>query len=396
MEETTYQGSTHLGRLRMPALAVGVLGLIACAAGFFLDHDQFFRSWLYGFIFWIAIALGALGLLMIQFLTGGAWGVLIRRNLEAAVRTLPLMALAFIPIALGLHSIFEWTHDEVVAKDPILAQKVFYLNEPFFLLRAVIYFALWIGLAFTLNHFSKEHERTESLAVALRLRRVSAAGLVIMGLTLTLASVDWMMSLEPHWFSTMYGISFMVACLLGGMSVAVIALSQNASRPPVSVVAKPIHFRDLGNLMLAFVMLWAYTGFSQFLLIWYGNIREEIPWYLKRSQGPWLWIATTLLILHFFVPFFLLLNRPVKERTKRLAMVMYLVVVMRALDLFWLIKPAFTGNDFEVHWLDAAALIGIGGIWVAIFVGSLAKRPLVPGHETMVRSALSREVLTHG
>lgn len=397
MTETNYNGSTPLVRYRLPALAVGVLALIATIiGGVLLDHQQFFRSYLYAYVFWVMIPLGGLGLLMVQYLSGGVWGIIIRRPLEAMTRTLPLMAIAFVPVVFGLHSVYEWMHSEVVAKDPILSQKAGYLNEPAFIIRTVVYFILWIGTAMLVNRFAREHERTDSLEAGLRVRRVSAFGLVMLGLTLTLASVDWVMSLEPHWFSTMYGFSFMVGCLIPAMALAILVLAANRKVEPLATVARPVHYRDLGNLTFAFVMLWAYTGFSQFLLIWYGNLREEIPWYLKRAQGPWLAIAMFLLVMHFFVPFFILLNRSVKDRPQRLAGVAVVLIILRAVDLFWIMVPAFTGNEFRIHWMDITALIGVGGIWVALFLSSLSKRPLVPGNEPYVREVVAKEVLTHG
>jgi hypothetical protein len=372
-----------------PALVVGVIGVIALIFGAVTEPLEFFRSYLFGFMFWVAISLGAIVILMIQYLSGGVWGILVRRSHEAAARTIPLMAIAVIPLMLGIHSIYEWSHEEVVAVDQVLQIKSPYLNEPFFIARTVFYFAVWIVISVFLLRMARDYEETLSPATALKMRKLSAGGLVAMAITLTFASVDWMMSLEPHWFSSMFGISFMVASLLGAHALSILVVTSNSKTMPIAAVAQRVHFRDLGNFMLAFVMLWAYTGFSQLLLIWYANMLESIPWYLHRSQGGWLVMASMLLVFHFFLPFFLLLMRPIKDRPRTLAIVALFVLFMRAIDFFWIVKPSFFPTGFHIHWLDFAAFIGIGGIWLAVFFRSLNRRPVVPGYEPYVREALS-------
>ena len=388
MREESYT-TTPLGRLQIPALVVGVLAIVALVVGAMSNPDQFFRSYLFGFIFWLEVALGSLAILSIQYLTGGVWGMLIRRNLEASAKTLPILALGFLPIAFGIHHLYSWTHPEHVTGDPVLQWKAPYLNPQFFYIRAAVYFIVWSFAALRLVSLARTHEDTLSPWTALKMRRIAAFTLVFLALSLTFAAVDWVMSLEPHWFSTMYGINFMVGSLLSAHAIAILVLVRNSRLPGVLGAWTRIHFRDLGNLLLAFTMLWAYTNFCQFLLIWYGNLREETPWYIRRSQGGWLYIGAALLILHFFVPFFLLLNRPMKEKPGRLAFVATLLLVMHFIDLFWVIMPAFYQEGFHIHWLDIAAPVAIGAIWFFVYLNTLKRRPLLPTHEPYIREALS-------
>lgn len=379
-----HHDSAGFDRVQKAALGVGLVGLVASIVGWILLPDQFFRSWLVAFIFIASVTIGSLILLMLQYLTGGMWGLLIRRQLEAAVKLMPLIALFFIPVALGIHSLYEWSHEEVVAADHLLQKKAPYLNVPFFLVRAVVFLLLWSALSLYLTKLQREWDDTQSLWTSLRLRHVSAIGLLIMAVTLTFASVDWMMSLEPHWFSTMYGISFIVGTLLSAMAFMIVVIGRTSRIEPVAAVVRPAHFRDFGNLLLAFTMLWAYTAFSQFLLIWYANIREEAPWYLARIQHGWGVVSVILMIFHFFLPFFVLLLRQVKDQARLLGMVAGMMLVMRFVDYFWLIKPAFRhGGDvhFGVHWLDLVTVAAVVGLWLALFLRGLKRRSLLPMNE---------------
>lgn len=394
--DTHSVGEKHpLGRLQIPALIAGVVALVALLIGAFMDPQQFFRAYLFGFVFCVTIAVGCLGLLMIQFLTGGVWGILIRRIAAAGSRTLPLVALMFVPLVFGLHSIYEWTHEEVVAHDLILQQKQVYLNTGFFLARTAGYLAIWLIGAYLLNRWARDYEKDPDPWTMSKIRRISAGGLVVLALTVTFASVDWMMSLEPHWFSTMYGISFMIHCLLAGMAFCIIIAARTLREGHFQGVIKPVQFRDLGNLQLAFVMLWAYTAFSQYMLIWYGNLLEEIPYYLKRSEGGWGFIAILLMVFHFFLPFFMLLMRAIKDRPHVLRTVAALLLLMHAVDLYWLIVPAFH-TDFHFGWMYPVALIALGGIWLWGFFWQLGRASVLPTHEPYVRSALTGEAVSHG
>ena len=374
-----------LDRIRGTALVVGVVGILATLVGGAIDATQFFRSYLFAFLFWTGIGLGCLSILMIHHLSGGIWGLAIRRLLEAGARTLKISALLFIPLLFGLSRIYVWAQREVVDKDPILQSKAAYLNVPFFVGRAFFYFAVWMALAHFLSKWSLELDgHRESLHISRRLRSLAGPGLVIMGLTITFSSVDWAMSLDPHWFSTVYGLLFMVGQVLSAMALVIVALGLFGRDKPLMDVTRPSVVHDLGKLMLAFIMLWAYLNLSQFLIIWSGNLPEEIPWYLRRLHGGWQYLALLLVAFHFVLPFLLLLSRDLKRHARLLALVAGGVLVMRLVDLFWLIAPNLQGHGehaahgMSVHWLDFVAPIGMGGLWIASFARELANRPLLP------------------
>ncbi len=338
---------------------------------------QIFRSYLIAYLFWFGIAAGCLPLLMLHHLVGGTWGFVIRRVLEAGTRTLPFMALLFVPVLFGTHSLYEWSHPEIVARDQVLQAKQAYLNVPFFAVRAAFYFAAWIILAYFLNKWSAEQDATGNPQLARKFQLLSAPGIVVYSLAITFASVDWGMSLEPHWFSTIYGILFIVGQSLAALSFAIAVVAVLSEAPPVSGYLRPEVFQDLGNLLLAFVMLWAYMSFSQYLIIWSGNLPEEIPWYIHRGTNGWQWLAAFLGLFHFAVPFLLLLGRGHKRRKRFIASIALSIVVMRWVDTYWLIAPAFAGS-LRIHWLDVVMLIGIGGIWLYVFFTALMRRALLP------------------
>ena len=369
-----------LERLQRAALIAGVAGIAACFAGGWFSRGPFFHSYLTAYLFWLGPALGSMAILMLHHLVGGGWGFLIRRQLEASIGTLPVMALLILPLLLGLQELYPWTRPEA-ASDELMHLKAPYLNMPFFLARLVAYFAAWLLFSHLLTKWSLEQDRTGDPALMQRLQLLSGPGIVVYGLTVTFASIDWVMSLEPHWYSTIYGMIYMVGQALSTIAFAILMARWLARRPPLEELATPEHFRDVGNLLLTFVILWAYVGFSQFLITWSGNLAEEIPWYLRRARNSWYWVGALLLLFHFFVPFFLLLSRGVKDRAERLAKVAAAVLVMRMVDQFWLVEPAFHPQGIAVHWMNLAATIGIGGLWLAAFLARLKRAPLVPLHD---------------
>jgi hypothetical protein len=378
-----------LERYQRPALLVGGVALAVCAIGGYFQPDQFFRSYLFAFLFWAGIALGCMAVAMLHHVTGGAWGLTIRRPLEAGMRTLPFVVVLFLPIALGLGRIYEWAHPEAVAADPILKYKSLYLNVPFFLGRAAVYFGAWLVLAYFLNRWSLEQDATGDRSIARRLQLLSSAGLVLYGLTVTFASIDWAMSLEPHWFSTMYGVLFIAGQGLSAFAFIVAVLVLLSGRSPLAEFVEARHYHDLGKLMLAFVMFWAYVSFSQYLIIWAGNLPEEIPWYLRRLQGGWGWVGAALVVLHFALPFFLLLPASANRNPRILLGVAGLVLFMRLVDVFWLTRPAFAEGRFHLHWMDLLAPVGVGGLWLATFLWQLGKRPLLPVNDPEMQQVLA-------
>jgi hypothetical protein len=394
------------------ALGAGVAGLALCLVGWLVQPTVFFRSYLWAFNFFLGIALGCLVLDMLQFLTGGAWGLVLRRLLEAVSRTLPVLAVLFVPLAIGfflpaddgLRDIYIWANPAVVSQDEALRHKAPYLNVPFFLIRAAIYFGVWLTVMLLVNRWSAAADRPDA-ADPRHLRMLSAAGLMLYGATITFASIDWVMSLEPRWYSSIYGALFGVGQVLSAMAFAVLVLVLLSARPPLAgVVGRPI-LRDLGSLMLAFVMIWAYLAFSQFLLIWAGNLPTEIPFYLRRFQGGWQWVGVALILFHFALPFALLLSFEVKRNGSRLLIVAAIVLVMRAVDLFWQIIPAQPGPDgsealslkydlartANVVWTSVAALVGVGGVWTAVLLAQLQRTRLLPNYDPLLAEALHHE-----
>ena len=373
------------------SLIVGIAGLTLCLVGAWFSRQQFFQSYLFAYVFWLGIALGCLGIVMLHNLSGGAWGMIIRRPLESAMKTLPLMALLYVPLLFGLHGLYEWARPEALAHDALLRHKAAYLNVPFFVTRAALYFAIWAGASFFLARWSDEHDRSADSRLIARQRMASAPGLLLYGLTVTFASIDWTMSLEPHWYSTIYGVHFFGGHGLAGFAFTILVAVVLTRHAPVTAMVSPSHFRDLGNLLLAFVMLWAYFAYSQWIIIWSGNLPEEISWYLRRNRGGWQWIVIILVTFHFIVPFLLLLSRKVKRPAPALAAVAGALIIMRMIDIFWYTAPAFNPGRLTIHWMDIAAPVGLGGVWLAMFLRNLRQRPLWP-----LPGLNAREAIDHG
>ncbi|HUI06440.1 MAG TPA: hypothetical protein VL486_05490 [Verrucomicrobiae bacterium] len=367
---------------------IGLVGLAACAVGAMRNPDRFFEGYLLAYLFWLGLSLGCLAILMIHHLAGGRWGFAVRRLLEAATRTMPLMLVLFIPYLFGLRSLYIWTRPEAVAADPLLQHKQPYLNVPFFLIRAGVYFVVWLGLVALLNRAADRQDRSPGPAATNQVRLASSLGIVAYGLTMSFAAIDWAMSLEPHWFSTVYGVLILAGQVLCGFAFVTVVAALLAGREPLSRVLEPLHFHDLGNFLLTFVIFWAYIAFSQFLIIWSGNLTDENFWYLRRFEHGWGWIGVALVVFHFFVPFFLLLSRDIKRRSPWLAKVAWLILVMGVVDVFWIVAPGFHRTQLAVHWTDGAALVGIGGVWVGMYVRQLRSKSLLPVHDARIEEEL--------
>jgi hypothetical protein len=370
---------------------VGLLALFTSIGGYAIHPEQFFRSYLLAFVFWIGFPLGSMAILMMHHLTGGEWGLPIRRPLEAATRTFPLMFILFLPLIFGLKRLFPWAQPGGLGDDPVLKFKRMYLSLNFFMVRALIYFMIWFILSHFLNKWSEEQDRTGNPATAKWLEGMSGPGLILYGLTLTYAMVDWVMSLQPHWFSTILGMIFMMVGALGAMSLVIVVARALSKYEPMAHIVTADQFNDLGNLLLAFVMLWAYLSFSQFLIIWSGNLPKEISWYLVRANGQWAALAVFLIIFHFAIPFLLLLQRNLKRRIHTLAIIGGALIAISLVDVYWLVAPAFEPDGPRVHPLDLTLLVAIGGLWVATFAWQLSRRPLVPLHDPRLEG-----VLQHG
>jgi hypothetical protein len=375
------------------ALIFGALGAAATVAGYFIEHDTFFQSYLIGYMFWLNITVGSLGLLMVQHLSGGAWGIVSRRVFESSVRTLPIMAILFIPIAMNLPVLYEWARPEALA-DPGIQSKAAYLNQSFFLLRAVGYFVIWGALGFTLAGWSAKQD-TDPLVAAgpqdRKFRTLSGPGIVLFMITVTFMSVDWLMSLDPHWTSTIYGVLFVGSSGLSTLAFTIVILARLSEAKPMSELMSADRFHDFGKLMYAFVLLWAYFSVSQLIIVWSGNLPEEIPFYIVRFNGPWAWVSWTVLFGHFVVPFAFLLSRRVKRQPKLAARVALFILAMRAVEIAWLIAPMVRHGEHAggPNWVDFAAVAGLGLVWLPFFFRNRSGRPVGPVHDPYLKGAFS-------
>jgi hypothetical protein len=381
-------------RLRSRALVAGAVGVIAMLIAAFTDTENFYQGYLVGFMFWTGISLGCLALMMIHHLSGGQWGLVTRRIWEAAAQTTPLMFLLFLPLIPGLRHLYLWAQPEVVAADPILQHKAPFLNTPFWIARTVVMFAIWSGMAWLLTRWSREQDAGGGDRLDPRFARLSGPGLVVYGLTVSLASVDWMMSVDPHWFSTIYGFVMMAGHGLVALAFTVLMLAYLGGEPPLAGIVQPKHVHDLGKLMFAFVMLYAYLTFSQFLITWSANLPEEIPWYIRRFQGGWQYMVYALMVAHFALPFLIMLSADVKKNLGRLTWIAGLLFVVRFFDTVFQVEPQYH-EVFTIHWTDVATVVGIGGVWFAAFTHFLRGRPVLPVRDPYFHQVLAADHGSH-
>jgi hypothetical protein len=384
----------QMERVQRSALFVGLLALVISLIKLFTDPAHFWQSYLFAFVFWAGLTLGCVGIFFLHNVVGGNWGVAVRRLVEAGLKTLPLIALFAIPIFFALGTLYKWTDAGYRAEHFATGHKAAYLNPTWFIIRTLLYFAIWGFSGFRILAMANEHDRTGDPALFKRIKGRSAPALLVFVVTTTLAFIDWIMSLEPDWYSTIYGWMYTVGQVLLTFSFLVAVLVLLSKREPFASFLTRQHYHDIGNLMLAFTMLWAYMSFAQFLIIWAENLPDEIPWYVRRFSGGWGYIAWTIAIFHFFVPFFLLLLRFVKKNPTRLRTLAIWIIIMKILDVFWIIEPAFRQRGLEVSWTDPTTLIGVGGVWLAVFIWNLKSRPLLPARDP--RDTYSLLVTAHG
>jgi hypothetical protein len=376
-ESKTYR-VTDRGRFHKTALVIGAVGIIASIIAFFIDREQFFHSWLTAYMYWLTLGLGGLFFTMLHHLVGATWSVVVRRLAEAIMSVLPYMFLAFLPIVFGMHDLYHWTHVEAVAEDKLLQWKSGFLNVPFFLIRALIYFGVWTLLSYLLRKTSLLQDNGHTPELSSKFVKISAPGMIAFALTLTFASFDWVMSLDPHWYSTIFG-----AYIFAGAAVAVLAFMPLViiylqKRRVMAETITVEHYHDLGKLLFAFLIFWAYMAFSQYFLIWYGNIPEETIWYLHRWTGSWKAVTLVLVFGHFVIPFFVLITRGAKRNLAVLKFFAIAMLIMHYIDLHWLVMPSLHPHGFHFSWIDLATMMAIGGVFAGRFWYSFTGRPLVP------------------
>lgn len=380
MAAEEYPAPDSVSRLQTRAFSVGVVALLLAIFGATRSPGAFYQSYLMSFLLVLGLTLGSLGLVMLQHLTAGHWGVIIRRPLESATRTLPLIAIFFVPIALfGMKYLYgEWLDPKMLLNAPLSQFQQSYLTRGGYLARAVIYFAVWLTLMFVFNMWSKQQDANQTdRALRRRFKMLAGPGIILYVFGTSFASIDWVMSLSPHWASTIYGFIFVGGQLISSLSFVIAVVVLLSRVEPYASILQPRHLHDLGKLLLAFVMLWAYFAFSQLLIIWSGNLPEEISFYRTRLYGEWGLVAVIVVVFHFFVPFFLLLSQDLKRNAKILPRIAAWLIFMRLVDLFWMTRPEFSASAVPT-WFDLVLPIALGGLWLGFFAFNLKQCPLLP------------------
>jgi hypothetical protein len=396
MSAQDYKAPESVSRLQQRALIVGGLALVLAIFGAMRSPGTFYQSYLMSFMLVLGLAVGSLGLVMLQHLTAGHWGIIIRRPLESATRTLPLLVVFFLPIALfGMKYLYSghdnekgWLNAPTSGEGALSGFQKSYLTTQGFYLRALIYFALWLALMFIFNILSKQQDTHQGdRALRRRLQMLAGPGIILYVFAMSFAAIDWVMSLSPHWASTIYGFLFVAGQLISSMAFMIAVVVLLSRTEPFASILQKRHLHDLGKLLLAFVMLWAYFDFSQLLIIWSGNQPEEISFYRTRLYGGWGVVAVIVLIFHFFVPFFLLLSQDVKRNAKILPKIAMWLILMRLVDLYWMTRPEFTSRAMPT-WLDLVLPIALGGLWLGFFAFNLKQCPLLPIGDPKLEEAI--------
>ncbi len=382
---------------------VGALGLLLCVAGFFANRAEFFQSYLFAFIYWGGFAIGGLGVLLLNHVVGGRWGVTARRFFEAKMRTLPLMFLFFLVLLLGMKYLYPWTHSDLVHGNEYLRAKQSYLNVPFFFVRVCIYFALWLFWGLRVNRMSDLQDKTGDPALRERMRAFSAPGLLVFVLCATFAYIDWVLSSDAQYYSTVYGAMILIGDVLQTFALTLVVMILASQGDRFGGRINPVILHDLGNLMFAFTIFWTYLSVSQLIITWPANLPQELQWYLDRVHGPWKWLALIIALSMFTIPFLALLSQARKRDPKRLIRVAIWLLLARIIDVFWIVEPTFrnrtpsgllaTTTGFTIYWTDFAAFFGIGGIWVYAYLRQLRQRPLLPLRDPRVMSPMVTEQL---
>ncbi len=378
------------GSIAQKALIAGIAGILLSLVGAYMDHAQFFQAYLTAFTFFTTLGLGGLFFLLIHHVTGAYWGIVLRRVAENLAYTLPIMGLAMIPLFFGMHDLFHWSHEEAVAHDSILQWKAPYLNTTFFFIRSIIIFAGWTWLVYGLRSLSLAQDAGDA-ASQVKMRRKAAGGIVLFALTVTVFAFDWLMSLDPHWYSTIFGVyvfsgGFLAALAL--LSILAITLRNNGAGEIITAE----HTHDLGKFLFAFTAWWAYIGGAQYFLIWYGNIPEETIWFLHRWEHGWKFVSLFLILFHFIVPFIVLALRAVKRIPVLIVAISSMMLFMHYVDHFWLVNPTFNDHHFRISWMHVTTFLGLGGIFFWWLFMKMGKDPVIPTGDPKLQKSIEHTV----
>lgn len=380
---------TERGKLGSVTLVIGLAGLLGSAGAWYTDATRFYHAWLTSFVFWLSLALAGLFFTMLHYLTAAKWSVVLRRISEALMMQLPWLILAFVPVLLGMHDLFHWSHAEAVAHDPALQAKSGYLNVGFFTARAVVIFVIWSVLALVLRKRSLAQDARPEIDHIAGLRKTSAAGMLLFAVTVTYAAIDWLMSLQPHWFSTIFGVYYFGGLFLSGVSLMAVICWILRRGGALKETITVEHYHDLGKLMFAFTIFWAYIGFSQYFLIWYGNIPEETVWFLSRWEGTWKPVSLILVFGHFALPFVVMIFQRVKRHIPLLGSVAIWYLIMHWVDLYWMVYPGYQPEGASFGWIEIVPMLGLGGIFLWLFWRTFTKHPTVPTGDPWLQQSIN-------
>lgn len=369
---------------------VGIVGLLASGIGYFLNHEQFFFSYLVSFTFFSSMALASLFFVMLHHITRAEWGVVLMRIPETISGNILIWALFLIPVLFGMHSLFHWTHEGVIAQDPLLQHKEPYLNIPFYIVRQVVYFGLWGFLGYRLYKNSIKMDETGDWGLQTLLRRTSGPGIFFFAITFAFASFDWLMSLDPHWYSTIFGVYFFAMSFQAVFAMLILVVFFLWKKGILKNTIQKSHIYDLGVQLFAFTVFYAYIAFSQFLLIYYGAIPEETLWYLHRLEGGYEALAYFYLFGRFVIPFIVLLNKDTKTNYKVILSVSILVVATHFVELYWIAMPVLHEHGIHFNWMDITTFLGLGGIFFGLFFHRFKQHKMVPVNDPKLIKSLRK------
>lgn len=379
-------------RIPLFALILGILGLILSVLAYFANSEQFFHSYLVAFVFWASIAIGGLFLTLLHYLSGAVWSVVLRRIFETFMALLPLFVIFFIPIIFGMYDLYHWTHADAVEQDALLQEKAPYLNTTFFVIRAFVFLGVWIVFSQLLYRWSLRNDQTGDASFLKKAKRLSPLGIILFAITLSFAAFDWLMSLDPHWYSTIFGIYYFSGSTLAALSLLTLFVLYFDKTGPLNSFLSIEHYHDLGKLLFTFTVFWAYIAFSQYFLIWYANIPEETIWYLHRWEGSWKYVSLLLVFGHFIVPFFVLMVRATKRNLGILLAMSVWLLVMHVVDMYWLVMPNLHHEGAHFSWIDIAPFLGIGGIFIGLLYRQLAKHSLVAVQDPKLSESINHRM----